>query len=161
MAVEYIRVLQCFSCKTLEVLPDYEGHPDGDEFLRKASEVHNRGGHLGNLLRVDRRDWDTPSTRDQLVEKIWESSGHSGFDPTFYATKDQYTYDAAVCYQKHNRPERCGDYKSDRMKLMPDTAAERKAAGLGKFQSNVFLCQFCSQHAVWRSDQYDKLGLRD
>lgn len=159
---EFIRVLQCFTCKTLEVLPDYEGDPRNDGFLERASEPHNRGEHLGNLLRIDKKDWDVESTRKQVIEKIWESSGHSGFDPSYYETKDQFTYDAHVCFQRHNRNPDCSDYKSDRMIIRPDTAAERKAAGLNpKHRAGIHLCNFCPVHSRYRAAQFDKNGSRN
>lgn len=161
MATEFVRLLQCRECKTLEVVPDYEGPPEYDFLLEKLAAPHRRGGHLGDLFKVPESEWKLPSRRAEIEQRIWNETGFTGFDSAYYATRDTFREDALGCFQLHNRNPDCSDYHSDQKRLTPGTAAERKAAGLPKFHAVVdrYLCDFCPVHSLVRAKQFRKLGL--
>lgn len=164
---EQIRLLRCDLCHTVEPLPDYDGPPEHDEVLAHlvATRHTERDGtlHIGKLLRVDKRHWDSPSTRDAIVARIREESGHTGLDPVFYATRDTYAEDALNCWSAHHRNPACNDYKSDRKKLTPATQAERRELGMAKFRSSLsrYLCEFCPVHSLVVEAARRKAGLYD
>lgn len=163
---EETRVLRCDICRTLEPLPDYEGDPDGDHLLRRLLEGHRYPDgteHFGLLYRVETKHWDSPSVREEIIRRIQEASGHTGLDSEFYSVKATFEHDALACWQKHHRNSYCNEYKSDRKLLTPDTKAERKEAGLGKYQKEAnprYLCEYCPVHVLvveaarWKAGQY-------
>lgn len=159
------RVLRCDICRTLEPLPDYEGSPDFDHLLSRLLEAHKYPDgteHFGLLFRVESRDWDSPSTREQIVKRIQEEAGYTGLDPDFYSVKQTFEYDALTCFQAHHRNPACNEYKSDRKMLTPDTKAERKEAGLSKYNKQVaprYLCEFCPVHSLVQQAARYKAGL--
>lgn len=150
---EHIRLLQCITCKSLEELPDYEGNPDHDFLLQALVKNHkfpDGNEHFGHLHKVEKKFWDSPSTRASIEAQIREKSGHTGFNAEYYATKNTFQEDAHSCFAAHNRNPACSDYKTDSKRLTPGTAAERKAAGLPKYRSpkDAYLCQFCPVHSL-------------
>lgn len=149
--MDQVRLLQCLTCKTLEEMPDYEGPSERDDILNFMVSRHkfpDGNEHFGHLHRVESKHWSNKSTRRAIENQIRESSGHTGFDTEFYATRNTLEEDALKCFQEHNRNPGCGDYKSDRKRLQPETGTDRKNLGLDKFQSNTFLCHFCPVHSL-------------
>jgi len=71
--------------------------------------------------------------------------------------------DAMTCWGQHNRPkEQCPDYKSDKKQLKPDTAAERKDAGLDKPGTKgpkIYLCDFCPVKMYNQKKAFTEKGL--
>ena len=60
----------------------------------------------------------------------------------------------------HNSPKgQCPDYKSDRKELKPDTAKERKDAGLGATKTKIHLCDFCPVKMYNQQKAYTERGL--
>jgi hypothetical protein len=160
---EFVRILQCKSCKSLEQVPDVANKATADIVLNTVVVPHDDKGHpyALRLYRIEKKHWDSPSTRQEVIKRIQEESGVTGLDASFYTTRDTLTADAHTCFQQHNRNPDCGDYKHDSKRLKPDTAAERKAANLPKYRAtkDVYLCEFCPVHSKWRSAQYKKYGL--
>jgi hypothetical protein len=155
-----IRLLICAMCKSIEELPDYDGPQEHDDtgnyrmsFHRTASGAY----HAHSVASVLKSDWDKPYIREAFVREITAmiaGTGQDGLGQEFYDVKSTFLDDALACWKKHGRPgsahkTSCEDYKSDRMRLLPDTRAERKAEGLStKNRPNTFLCQFCPYHRV-------------
>ena len=155
---EQVRLLLCHDCKSLEELPDYQGDPRGDILLTVLTDRHESAGikHRGQLLRVDKKHWDSPSTKRAIENQIRESAGHTGLDTEFYATKNTFQEDALKCWEKHLRNPACGDYRSDKMILRPGTKADRKAAGLPESTMKTWLCSFCPVHSLVQQAKNEK-----
>ncbi|MGW0626182.1 hypothetical protein [Streptomyces sp. NPDC002758] len=157
---EHVRLLLCKTCGSLEELPDYEGDPSRDWLLEALVKKHP--DHIAHpMLRVEKKHWDSPSTRDTIIAKIRENTGHTGFDPAFYNAKNTFQEDAHACWAKHLRNPGCNDYKTASKRLTPDTAAERKAAGMPKYTSaqDRYLCEFCPVHSLVVTAARRKAGM--
>jgi len=160
MAAEQVRLLLCNSCKTTEELPDYQGDPRQDDLLRILTDRHkypDGNKHFGQLLRVDKKHWDNKSTRRAIENQIRESAGHTGLDTEFYDTKNTFQEDAMTCWKtKHNSNPACGDYKSEKMRLLPGTARERRDLGLAPSTIKTYLCDFCPVKSMVQTAYFDK-----
>ena len=159
----HIRLLLCHVCKTMDEIPDYEGNPDNDDTLstivHRHAMKHPDRMNSGQLLKVNQKDWDSPSTRAAIEKAISESAGHTGFDTSYYETKAVFQEEAMTCWKKHNRTTNCGDYKSKGKLLQPGTNAERKSEGLARYQSNTYLCQMCPMESLVISAARKKAGM--
>lgn len=148
-----IRVLVCSDCKTMEELPDFEGHPDDDTLLKISIEKHvwpTGTEHLGSMFKVPLKYWGNPKVKDGIVKQIQAgmSGGLDDVEAGWYDSKSTFQQDAMSCFQKHLRPVgRCGDWKTESKKLVPKISAERKDAGMDAPGKNgaptTYLCQFC------------------
>lgn len=163
---DHIRLLQCLTCQQIEELPDYEGDPRGDVLLETLVSRHRFPSgtpHLGHLHKVEEKHWNSPSTKRTIIAQINEKSGHTGLDPAYYDTKNTFQLDAAKCFKQHNRNPACSDYKHASKELKPDTAAERKAEGLGRYEvprdKRMYLCSFCPVHSLVQSAARRRAGL--
>ena len=170
-----IRLLVCGVCKTVEVLDDYTGPQErADEFdvvLNVALEKHRDGveriPHFGQMFRVRKSSWDIPEAQDQIRRQVvakFDPDAETGLGSEAYALRDNFKDDAFSCWEDHRRTPTCGDYKSDAKKLVPDTAAERKDAGVGKFDTSNpatqrWLCEYCPVHSLVQQMQKKKAGL--
>jgi hypothetical protein len=159
----HIRLLLCLACKSLEEMPDYVGNPDNDDVLTvlvsRHTQKHPTQTNSGQLMRVEKKHWDSPSTRAAIEKQVRESTGHTGFDIGYYATKATFQDDAFKCWQAHNRTTDCGDYKAKKMLLQPDTNADRKAEGLDKYESKTYLCHFCPMESLVVTAARKKSGM--
>jgi len=151
-----IRILYCFSCKSIEEIPDYEGRPEDDVFLQLSTERHASSGipHTGHLFKVAVKLWSVESIRKQIIKQIHVGSGGlSELDPEYYNSKSTFSEDALRCYATHLRPrESCPDYGNEKKRLVPNTNADRKELGMPTVAETggpkVYLCQFCPIHSV-------------
>ena len=162
MAAEQVRLLICLTCKTTEELPDYEGPADHDDRLAYLTSQHrfpDGSEHFGQLMKVEKQHWDSPSTKRAIENRIREAAGHTGFDTEFYATKDTLAEDANKCWVAHNRNPACSDYKSDKKRLSAGTDKERKKLGLPKARSTHFLCDHCPVKSVVQQAHFKKIGM--
>jgi len=156
----------CFPCKTLEEIPDYnpaEADRDTrigylvDSHLRKHPSFEDRNVvEWCSLGSVETSYWNNAESQKQIRDKVLENHGLTGFDAEFYATQDTFKQDAMKCFQRHHRPSYtegvgCQDYLSSSKELKPDTAVERKAAGMPSYdQTKIrmsYLCEYCPYHA--------------
>lgn len=120
-------------------------------WLNEAVKPHDQKGCLGLLTDVDTFFWHSPKGREstiaQLKEQLLKGTGADGLaalQKDIYDIKDNFSQDAMRCFTLHNRPKgQCPDYRADNRKLMPNTSADRKAEGLGRYQSKTYLCDFC------------------
>jgi hypothetical protein len=152
------RVLYCLVCDTLEELPLYDGDPEHDHLLAILVERHvfpSGEPHKGHLFRVPQTEWDREDVRRRMIEQIkgGGSKGIDEFDASYYATNNTFREDALKCYAKHLRPtDGCPDYKTDKMRLLPNTKAERRDAGLPDPKNapgpKNYLCNFCPVQSV-------------
>jgi hypothetical protein len=167
-----MRLLICAKCKTIEEVPAYEGPEGGentvqyDHSLRFFIDQHierkctnaddRRVGHLPTKY------WVIPKVKESIIQQLQTGSqGLDVFGTQFYATKENFTSDAMTCWIAHKQTKDCGDYKSEKKLLTPDTAKERKEAGLDKAGNGpkVYLCDYCPVKSVIQEKAYKKKGL--
>lgn len=161
-----IRILICHVHKSVDPLPwcgedNQCKHPGCLEPLE-----YRLGDHIGcrvDLADIEERLWDNPTARLDIIRQAVEYSGPpgqgTGLGAEFYDVRNTFKEDALTCWKKHGRTRNCGDYMSDRMRLYPDTRADRKEAGLDpKMRPTTTLCQFCPYHGIvvqrQRSDKF-------
>jgi hypothetical protein len=160
-----IRILVCRTCKSIDEMPDYEGNPADDVMLNLTVGLHQKPQpHIGLLFKFPVKYWVVPKVREEIIKQIHGGSeGLDVFGTNFYSTRMTFAEDAMTCWSQHNRPkEDCGDYKSERKLLKPDTAAERKDAGLdrpGTSGPKVYLCDFCPVKSHVQKKAFTKKGL--
>lgn len=165
---------------SVELLPDFPGtqkEEEHDPLLTKVAAGHrgplNRNQlqlrppgaprvrelgedepHLGDLFHVDNAHWNhaDPEKRDeirkQILKQMW--GDHTGYPEEFYATRDTFAWDAAVCYNRHNRPDAglgCPDYESDDKRLT-DPSWVQRGAEQGISRRHIFLCAWCPYQSV-------------
>lgn len=157
-----IRILQCFTCKTMEEMPDYppDADPNNDVVLWAVDEKH--GGrtqqpHHRTILRIPKAVYDDRAARRQIVKQAWESVD-KGFVPSYYDIKNTLMDDAVKCHIQHNRQVPCIDYRdgskrlrapsqSDRDRLVKDmSGAGRNTVNLEAIKHGApqkYLCDFC------------------
>lgn len=161
-----IRLLFCKNCKSLEELPDFEGHrPEDDVLLQILTERHQSAGvpHAGQLMRVAIQLWAVPSVKEEITRQIYQNGapGLEALMPGFYESKATFAEDAMTCWKQHSRTLDCADYGSEKKRLVPDTKAARKDLGLAPVDIDgprVYLCQFCPVHSRVVTKQRDKRG---
>lgn len=170
-----LRLLACTTCKTIEVLDDYTGPQErAEEFdvvLNVALEKHRDGvervPHVGQIFRVSEAEWAKADVQDQIRRQIidrLDPHAETGLGSEAYALRDNFREDAMACWEQHLRTPACSDYKSEAKQLVPDTAGERKEAGLTKFDrhnpaTQRFLCEYCPVHSLVQQAARRKAGL--
>lgn len=141
----HMRLLVCRTCKVLEELPDWQGHPDDDPFLGTIVQKHP--DHKGQLFRLPIGLWLMEEAAKVISKQIiGGSEGLAAFDEKFYDTRNTFQEDAMSCFKAHNSPEgQCPDFNSEKKELKPDTGKDRKDAGLPilRVGPKVHLCSFC------------------
>lgn len=158
-----LRLLICHDCGSIDVLPWYDGPPQYDDTLNYRLADHQgprdertgepRYYHHGTMATVAEKSWDDASTQSQIIDEIMKAhaGGDVGLGMKLYHARSNFKEDAMKCWQQHNRTQNCDDYKSDKMKLIPDTRGERKDLGLDTKASRrpgTSLCVFCPYHSV-------------
>jgi len=146
-----IRLVVCRTCKSIEEIPDFQGPLKDDTLLDIVASRHEYAEgfpHEGlKLFDVEERHWRDTHKREKIVEKIKERVG-MGLGDEFYTIKATFKEDAFACWKRRNRTRNCEDFKSDKMRLVPNTHAERKELGLPKPTSNRYLCEFCPYFSI-------------
>jgi hypothetical protein len=150
-----VRILICHTDGAVHELPLFDGPPEYDDTLNYRTSQHKFGdgtAHFGSMFTVSKADWEKKTYRDAILDEIAKHTRPgegAGMGQTFYDVKNNFMQDALVCWKKHNRTLDCGDYMTDKMRLYPDTKADRKELGLSvKERPNTFLCQFCPVNSV-------------
>lgn len=165
MTERLIGLYVCFQCKEINEIPDYDPkEADRDTRIGYLVEMHlQRHPSLAERIPtewsrlgfVPEKMWKSSEYKKQIVNGILKSNDQTGFDAEFYATMDTFKEDAGKCYQSHGRPDYtavgCQDYLSANKELKPNTAIERKAAGLPRYDDvkvkRSFLCEHCPYHS--------------
>lgn len=158
---EHVRLLVCHdervhtTARTIEEVPPFEGDPRDDvdlEYILATRHTYPSGTrHVGQLLIVDKQDWDNTEVRKQIIERIHEARGHTGFDKSFYDVKDNLNADAMTCWQRHGRVRICGDYRDSSKKLDAGTEKARRDLGIAPARLNRFLCDHCPVDSIVKS----------
>lgn len=164
-----IRLLYCYNCKTIEELPDYEGHPDDDVLLQVLVDKHESAGipHNGFLSSIGIKLYSRPEVRKQVIENLRNKvgGGLADIDPDYYTTKATFYEDAMKCFNLHLRPsEGCSDWKAKNKRLIPKGTDEiRKEIGLESAaksaSTKVFLCDFCPAKTHYVEKSREQAGL--
>lgn len=148
-----IRVYICNDCK--QMIPIHTPEPPQyrqDFLLHRIEEEHGFRGHQFAIVTVNKDGWDDPERQKDIISQIQGAiaGGETGFGSAYYDVKDTFVEDAQACFKAHLRNPSCSDYNSNDKRLTPDTAADRKAAGLDAYRSNkdIYLCQFCPVHSL-------------
>jgi hypothetical protein len=151
-----IRLLICSTCRTVEELPPYSGDPRGDTWLRTKETEHllpSKEKMHGDVRvgRIERSDW--LSHKDDILTKMAAEmtapGSGAGLGQAMYDAKDNYSVDAMKCWRvDHKRTQNCGDYMTQKMRILPDTKAERKSEGVTTQRPAIHLCQFCPYHQI-------------
>lgn len=156
-----IRLLICSTCKTVEELPPYSGDPRGDTWLREKEATHllPSGEKMHGDVRVGRieqEDWlsHKQDILGKLASEMTAPGQGAGLGEAMYAAKDNYSVDAMKCWRVgHQRTLDCPDYMTSKMRVLPDTKAERKAEGMTTQRPSIYICQFCPVHSVMMQRQ--------
>lgn len=157
MAIENkIRLVVCTTCSSVEEIPDYEGPWQNDTWLNEKLKGHmlpsgeKTHGEV-HVVGIDGNIWMT-NKNDALAwlsNELTPPGQGLGLGQTLYDAKDNYSADAMRCWRiDHQRTTNCGDYRSDKKRILPDTAAERKAEGITTKRPNIFLCDFCPYQQI-------------
>lgn len=155
MSDERVRILLCHTDGAVHELPMYSGPPEYDDTLNYRIAEHKFGdgtAHFGIVFTVAKSDWEKKTYRDGILDEIAKHTRPpgegAGLGQTFYDVKSNFQAEAMSCWKKHNRTLDCGDYMTDKMRLYPDTKAERKELGITTKRPNTFLCDFCPVKSV-------------
>lgn len=158
-----LRLLICHDCKSVDVLPWYDGPPQYDDTLNYRLADHQgpkdtqtgepRWYHTGTMASVSEKSWEDESTKWRILDELSKAhaGGEVGLGSAIYHARSNFKEDAMTCWKQHNRTQNCGDYKSDSKRLVPDTRGERKELGLDTKSSRrpgTHLCVFCPYHSV-------------
>ena len=162
-----LRLLYCYSCHSLEELPDYKGNPDHDGFLNSAIEKHKDASgapHMGRLMDVPLVLWNNATARDGIVKQIYAemSPGLDAIAPGYYDLKNNISSDALRCYVQHNKPKdgNCSDWHAKNKEIRPDTKAERKDAGLDpNGAQRQWTCSACPVAIVRQQKFFESKGV--
>lgn len=162
-----LRIFYCWNCRVFDELPDFQGRPEDDTLLAILVERHQSAGvpHHCTPFKIGVKLWSNPRIQQAIIKQIREQTngGLDMLDPTYYSTRSMFYEDAMKCYAEHNRPkDSCGDWKSDKKRLLPNTAAERREAGLASPAAGgtkVYLCDFCPMKSVVMTKQRAAAGM--
>lgn len=170
-----IRVLVCHTCKSMTPITDVPGgRGDDDMLVSRVMEHQFEPVHQGGLIqtrphemilcRVPEALWNSSSLRPKLVAEIQKhtvGAGEAEGLGDLYDVKSNFMDDAMKCWRfEHGRTSNCGDYMSDKKKLLADSVAERRDLGLDPAERPVqHLCQYCPYHSVVQQRKNKKKGL--
>jgi hypothetical protein len=173
MASDLTGIIICFVCKEIDDIPNYTpAEADRDPRIGMLLEVHTRRHpsvenrvvtEWASLGSVPTEHWNNSETKKEIKKKILEGNGLTGFDAEFYATKETFKEDALKCFTAHGRPSYknpgCQDYLSNAKELKPNTAIERKAAGLPTYDETKIKRSFLCEHCPYHSDAISKIRI--
>lgn len=158
-----VRLLGCAHCKTVEILPDFDGPPEHDDLLNDRVSKHRTPEgyeHIGMLAIVTEDEWKIPGAQKQVTDQIAAKleGGETGLGSAYYDLKDTFQEDALKCFNQHQRNPACSDYKDDSKRLLSGNEKEMKELGITS-TSKRFLCEFCPVHSLVQQAQRRKAGL--
>jgi hypothetical protein len=152
-----VRLLFCHTCRSVQAVPEFHGPIEYDDTLnyRLAEHLFADGrSHELVVGDIEEEQWAKKTVRDDIIFHMAEEMGFvppgsgDGLGPTFYAVKATYEEDAIMCWKKHKRTLDCGDYRTDKMRILPDTRGDRKELGLSPRRQPQWLCSFCPVQSI-------------
>ena len=153
-------LLVCGECSTIE---HASGPPEYNEELEALGcrhEVYVSGNlyrHPLALTTVNAQLWEKSEDFRKFITAMIQDAtktGDTGLGTKNYELQETFRDDAIACWRKHNRTTDCGDYRTDKMKLLPDTRGERLDLGMSvkaKDRPGVYLCRWCPVESVIQS----------
>lgn len=161
-----LRLLICHTHQSVQPLPwcgedNQCAHPACTEPLE-----YRLTGHIGcrvDLGDIEEKHWDNAAMRPSIIKQaIGYTLGPgkaAGLGEQYYDVRSTFRDDAMECWRRHNRTKDCDEFRADRMRLYPDTRADRKEIGLDpKLRPSTFLCDFCPVLSIkmqrMRKDKY-------
>lgn len=150
-------LLVCAECSSIEHASGPPEYNEELEALGRRHEVYVAGNlyrHPLAMATVNAQLWvKSEEFRKFIVAMIKDATktGNVGLGDDNYNLKNTFQDDALTCWRKHGRTTDCGDYKTDKMKLLADTRGERRELGLSVRASDrpgVHLCVYCPYHSV-------------
>lgn len=164
---EVLRLLICGHCNSVQEVPwcgtDKQcGHRACVEPLEFRIAEHQftdgRPHAPATLADIEKKLWDDPQVRKNFLSDIptvtgWPGGGE-GLGQTLYDVKSTFMEDAATCWAQHNRTTDCGDYKSKKKLLAPDTKSERRDLGLSAAHPTTYLCDYCPVKSIVQTKAY-------
>lgn len=160
----YVRLLVCYTCKSIEEIPAFQGPVEHDVLLTISVERHGEN-HKGRLFNVSVLHWESETMKKEIIKQVWGgSTGLDVFGTNFYDTKNNFQADAMTCFTQHLRPKAdCPEFRSDKKRLLPGTDKERKDLGLAPVKESngpkVFLCDFCPVRMYYARRYNDETGI--
>jgi hypothetical protein len=148
-----MRLLRCFTCLTLEELPDAPKgvdpnaiEPGQDPLLDDLIERHRSrpecGGRSGQMFQVADADWRDEKRREEILRQMGVET--TGLPGEFYEVKATFHEDALKCFDRHNRPEGyCIDWKDDSKRLGRATPEGKAWQKQNQDAPTMHLCDFC------------------
>lgn len=171
---EQLRLLICDVCNSVQPIPwcGTEGDCSHSTCMdplntRIAEHKHFEGdtGQFARLAGIEKAVWENPEYQRAFLNDLAVITGKAGdgqgLGAPLYEAMANYEEQAHDCWaRKHNRTTDCGDYKSAKMKLTPDTKALRKDLGLtvkDKFiPGSTYLCDYCPMKSIMQTKVYSK-----
>jgi hypothetical protein len=155
-------LLVCADCGTIEHIPAFDGPVERNEPFQARIRKHlvpladSTATHSIATTTVNAKLWaENEEFRKYIAQTISDATktGDVGFGHEFYDLKSTFAEDAMDCWRhKHGRTENCGDYKSEKMRLLADTREERRDLGLSVKSKDrpvgSYLCMFCPYHSI-------------
>jgi hypothetical protein len=156
------QLLVCGDCHTIEHIPAFAGPMEHNQPLQARLRNHlvpladGVSTHAIAFTTVNAKLWaESAEFRRYIAKAITEAekTGDVGLGSKLYDLKSTFQEDAMDCWRnKHNRTEDCGDWKTEKMKLVPDTKAERRDLGMETrhrfIESTVFICDYCPVKSI-------------
>src|ERR1035441_2383665 len=160
---EGLRLLVCHDCKSADPVP-WCGeskacrHARCNDTLNARMDRHytdSGHSHKMSLAAIDAGVWATQRGKEEILKQAMAVGTSTGFTPVLgqelYEVGQNFEVDALKCWKQHNKPGTAGNYSGeeymfDRKKLLADTSALRREAGLSTRQANrtgTKLCEFC------------------
>lgn len=155
----------------MEELGDHSGPPATDAELETLTfrhmDRHPSSPNSGQLVSIPDDVWNDSDKRKAVLEQVELGAAGTGDSPLGkknYELRDTFKDDAMTCWvQEHNRTRNCGDYRTDKKKLVPGTADERRRLGLPKYnqppQRTRYLCDYCPFHQLVIQVQRERAGM--
>lgn len=155
-------LLICGDCGTIEHIPGTftAETMERNDLVQARLRNHlvyladGRATHAIAFTTVNAKLWaENDDFRKYITSMIVKAqkTGDVGLGDKNYDLKSTFQEDAMSCWKRHNRTSNCEDYKSEKMKIVPDTRGERRELGLDTKASRrpgTSLCVFCPYHSV-------------
>jgi hypothetical protein len=147
------RLLRCFTCRSLEELPDVPRGVDPqkiepgqdpllDDLIQRHKDNPQCQGQSGQLFQVDTKDWNDPERKAEILKQMGiETTGLPG---EFYDVKNTFQEDALKCFAKHKRPiGYCIDWHAESKRLGRATPEGKAWQKQNQKAPQMHLCEFC------------------
>lgn len=143
------RQLVCYSCETMDRLPDYDGDPQYDMTLIEMINRHLQradnpepDAHRSNVYKIDEKDAALIDAESEIQRKMREAGVF------IRESRDELKLDALKCFNRHDRPKGgCIDWEDD-SKIIG------RKIGVAQ-EDRQYLCHLCpvASHVAFKERQ--------